>query len=88
LRNFLFPDLMAYDKLKAKAALLQRELPGTTFKVFAALKKFTNDDLKRRALDLGIWLVANELINTIDYLFISHRATLLFKNKLFILENF
>ena len=49
----LFPDLMAYDKWKAKAALLQRELPGTTFKVFAALEKFANDDEKRKGLDLG-----------------------------------
>ncbi len=49
----LFPDLMAYDKWKAKAALLQRELPGTTFKVFATLEKFANDDEKRKGLDLG-----------------------------------
>lgn len=49
----LFPDLMAYDKWKAKAALLQRELPGTTFKVFAALEKFANDDEKSKGLDLG-----------------------------------
>ncbi|MDB4921537.1 DUF6371 domain-containing protein [Mucilaginibacter sp.] len=49
----LFPDLLAYDKWKAKAQQLQLQLPGTTFKVFAALEQFANDDEKKKGLDLG-----------------------------------
>jgi hypothetical protein len=47
------PDLIAYDKWKAKAAMLQRQLPGTSFKVFAALEWIANDDEKKLGLDFG-----------------------------------
>jgi hypothetical protein len=49
----LFPDLLAYDKWKAKAQQLQLQLPGTTFKVFKELERMANDDEKRKGLDLG-----------------------------------
>lgn len=49
----LFPDLLAYDKWKAKAQQLQLQLPGTTFKVFKELERMANDDEKREGLDLG-----------------------------------
>ena len=49
----LFPDLLAYDKWKAKAQQLTLQLPGTTFKVFKELERMANDDEKKKGLDLG-----------------------------------
>jgi hypothetical protein len=49
----LFPDLLAYDKWKAKAQQLTLQLPGTTFKVFKELERMANEDEKRKGLDLG-----------------------------------
>lgn len=54
---FLFPDLGAYDNWSNKAEQIQKELPGTGFKVSDLLEKYANDGEKERGLDIADFLI-------------------------------